>query len=441
MLWADSPATAWETSNQLVLLALGATVVALTPWTPRSAALLLGVWAAGVAAVCALTLLEALRADDPRLVVRRLPVGPADGLPQRCGCAGRAGLLARTAALLAPADAGRVPCRPAARGHLPLALLPLAPEPRQRHRPRAGDAALSLPRLAATPADGARRAGGRRRGRDSRPDLPRVRDSRDRRAGRRPSSTTPFARHRLRDGWCARRGAWRSWCIERAAAGHAPSGEGTAPRPPPGRGRRCRRRWRRGGSQPARHLLRRRRALGHAELRAGDASADRPAAGRRHRRSAHRLLARVARPVRRGAGDWALAQATSSSATPQRAACPTPSRYPHDVWLRFLGENGAVGLLLLLGFLAIALGAPIAAWRRIDRSSRGIVALCVAMTAYFLVHASFDWLDRLPAIAGPALAVPFIALRLVGTRVQPKEGRSLAWRRVVTARLSSACSR
>jgi tetratricopeptide (TPR) repeat protein len=85
--------------------------------------------------------------------------------------------------------------------------------------------------------------------------------------------------------------------------------------------------------------------------------------------------------------------------------------------------------MLFLGLLGTVLGVPIARRRSVDRSSRGIVAVCVAMTAYFLVHASVDWLDRMPAIAGPAFAMPFVALRLVSTRSEPTK-RPRAWRRL-----------
>jgi O-antigen ligase len=94
---------------------------------------------------------------------------------------------------------------------------------------------------------------------------------------------------------------------------------------------------------------------------------------------------------------------------------PSPSRYPHDIWLRFLGENGAVGFALFVGLLAVALAAPLVAWRRLDRTTQGVIAACSAMTCYFLTQATVDWIDRLPVIAGPALAVPFIALRLAGS--------------------------
>lgn len=85
-----------------------------------------------------------------------------------------------------------------------------------------------------------------------------------------------------------------------------------------------------------------------------------------------------------------------------------PSKYTHDVWLRFLAEGGLVAIALLGLFLA-ACGAGLAAtWRRFGTQERGIVAACAALLVYFFAHASFDWLDEFPALAAPALALPLL---------------------------------
>lgn len=85
-----------------------------------------------------------------------------------------------------------------------------------------------------------------------------------------------------------------------------------------------------------------------------------------------------------------------------------PSKYSHDIWLRFLAEGGLVAITLLGLFLGGCAAGLLGAWRRLDAQGRGIVAACAAAAAYFFVHASFDWLDEFPALAAPALALPLL---------------------------------
>lgn len=83
------------------------------------------------------------------------------------------------------------------------------------------------------------------------------------------------------------------------------------------------------------------------------------------------------------------------------------ARYPESVELRALSETGAVGALLLLCFLAVALrrAAKVAA----RRDALATVAIAgLAGFGYWLVHASVDWLWEFPALTSPALA--FLAL-------------------------------
>jgi tetratricopeptide (TPR) repeat protein len=56
------------------------------------------------------------------------------------------------------------------------------------------------------------------------------------------------------------------------------------------------------------------------------------------------------------------------------------------------------------------------------------------------VHASFDWLDRIPAIAAPALAAPFIALRVAARPPAPRPARSVVrgWAPVAAVAVVSA---
>ena len=87
-----------------------------------------------------------------------------------------------------------------------------------------------------------------------------------------------------------------------------------------------------------------------------------------------------------------------------------PSRYPHNIWLLTLAEGGVVGVLLLVGFLAVALGGLMSVRRRGDADAALISAAALVTSVYFFVHASFDWLEQFPALAVPAFAFPLIAL-------------------------------
>ena len=111
-----------------------------------------------------------------------------------------------------------------------------------------------------------------------------------------------------------------------------------------------------------------------------------------------------------------------------------PSRYTHNIWLRVMAELGVVGLLLLAGFVVAGPGR--AAWlrRRIGGPAAALVASMVCASIYFFVHASFDWLEEFPALAGPAFALPLVALALASpaatvARARPRAVRAGAGRR------------
>jgi O-antigen ligase len=89
---------------------------------------------------------------------------------------------------------------------------------------------------------------------------------------------------------------------------------------------------------------------------------------------------------------------------------PKYSRYTHNIWMRALSEGGAVGLVLLLGFVLVVFGAALGPLRRLDADRRAVVVACLAVAAYFFAHASFDWLEEVPALAGPALGLAFIGI-------------------------------
>jgi tetratricopeptide (TPR) repeat protein len=105
------------------------------------------------------------------------------------------------------------------------------------------------------------------------------------------------------------------------------------------------------------------------------------------------------------------------------------SRSAHSIWLRTLGELGSVGMALLVACAGVALVALVRLRRRLDTGARTVLTACVGVNAYFVAHASFDWLELLPALAAPALALPFMALRLqpgttaAATAVRPLAGR------------------
>lgn len=86
-----------------------------------------------------------------------------------------------------------------------------------------------------------------------------------------------------------------------------------------------------------------------------------------------------------------------------------PSRYPHNVFLRALGETGAVGLLLFLAMLAAITVALYRSWRISSPLGAAIAAACFALGASFLIHDSLDWMDEIPALAGPALGLALMA--------------------------------
>lgn len=89
-----------------------------------------------------------------------------------------------------------------------------------------------------------------------------------------------------------------------------------------------------------------------------------------------------------------------------------PSRSAHSIWMRTIGELGGVGLVLLLACISVTLVSLVRLRRRVDDGARFVMSACVGVSAYFVAHASFDWLELLPALAAPAVALPFLALRL-----------------------------
>ena len=85
-------------------------------------------------------------------------------------------------------------------------------------------------------------------------------------------------------------------------------------------------------------------------------------------------------------------------------------RQPHDIWLRVLSEIGLVGAVLLLALLLVLIVALLRARLRCAPPGSAVLAVGFAVLAYFLIHSTVDWLDVIPAVAAPAIALPFVAL-------------------------------
>jgi O-antigen ligase len=99
---------------------------------------------------------------------------------------------------------------------------------------------------------------------------------------------------------------------------------------------------------------------------------------------------------------------------------PKPSRSAHSIWMRSIGETGAVGTALLVALVAVLAAGLLRARRRLDDRGRAIVAACAAVGTYFAIHASFDWLELIPALAAPAIALPFLGLGLAAPAPVPE---------------------
>jgi O-Antigen ligase len=106
-----------------------------------------------------------------------------------------------------------------------------------------------------------------------------------------------------------------------------------------------------------------------------------------------------------------------------------PSRSPHSLWMRSLGETGAVGTALFVALLVVLAIGLLRARGRLDHRGRGVVAASAAVGVYFIGHATVDWLELFPALAAPAIAFPFVAIRVAAPADAPVSARSGAWGR------------
>ncbi len=85
-------------------------------------------------------------------------------------------------------------------------------------------------------------------------------------------------------------------------------------------------------------------------------------------------------------------------------------RYAHSLPLGVLSQTGLVGAALLLGALGVALVAAAAAIRRGSPTAGAAAGGALATFAYWLLHASGDWLWEFPGLAAPAIALLGMAI-------------------------------
>lgn len=80
------------------------------------------------------------------------------------------------------------------------------------------------------------------------------------------------------------------------------------------------------------------------------------------------------------------------------------SQYTHDVGLRALSETGIVGFALLVAVIATLAFALVRTRRALGGLGGACAVAALAVAAYFLVHDSVDWIDEFPVLAAPTLA-------------------------------------
>ena len=99
--------------------------------------------------------------------------------------------------------------------------------------------------------------------------------------------------------------------------------------------------------------------------------------------------------------------------------------YPHSLLLRSFSQTGILGGALFLGFVGAALAAALRR-RPSDALANAVASAAVVSVVYWLVHASIDWLWEIPALA--ACAVAFLGLA-AGLQPPPRDPQPRPWRR------------
>lgn len=406
ILWAGSPGSAWEASNKLLVYLVGAWLLALLPWTRDSAAIFLGSWSVGIAVVFAISLLGAVDAAEfsEYLYASRYqdPVGYTNANAALAIMAALPALALSYQRRLAPVAQGALlatatflvefslltQSRAAALGGIIIAVLFVAAAPERlrlagRLAILAGAVGLAAPALLDVYSTA--------------------------RAG---ESVKPAIEH------AALQMAWTTALAALAGAGLAVLERSFHI---PGSGRRLRVMQVGAGVLivlAAGTLIGTQggRAIDYidAEFEAADGNEAGPGEDRT-RYTKTTLYERpdywrasldmfAERPVA-GFGSGNFERQYSA-----RREEPKYSRFAHNVWMRALAEWGVVGFGLLAAFVLFVFIVPLSRLRRIDVEARGVVVGCLAVTAYFFIHASFDWLEEVPALAAPAVALAAVAI-------------------------------
>ncbi|MGH2856641.1 MAG: O-antigen ligase family protein [Solirubrobacteraceae bacterium] len=101
------------------------------------------------------------------------------------------------------------------------------------------------------------------------------------------------------------------------------------------------------------------------------------------------------------------------------------SQYTHNLPLRVLAETGLVGELAFVVLIVALVIALIRVARGRDDLARASAAAALCIAGYFLVHGCLDWVDEFPALAAPAIALPLAA---AGLRTRSTAPRPMARR-------------
>jgi hypothetical protein len=99
--------------------------------------------------------------------------------------------------------------------------------------------------------------------------------------------------------------------------------------------------------------------------------------------------------------------------------------YPHSLFLRSFSQTGLVGGALFLGFVVAALVAALRRRRRADALANAVASASLVSAVYWLVHGSIDWLWEIPGLAASALALLGLASGLGEPR--PDRRLSTSW--------------
>lgn len=106
-------------------------------------------------------------------------------------------------------------------------------------------------------------------------------------------------------------------------------------------------------------------------------------------------------------------------------------RDAHSLYMETFAELGLVGLLLVAGFLALAIGVGVRrCFLRLPVEHRAAMAAATAGLAAFATAAAFEWIWDLPAIAAAALVLAAVPLA-AGRRARAYDGGAPIGRRAL----------